>query len=154
MNARKVCPTILYATDLTEHSQEALEVAGIQARARGGKLVVIHVVPRMVPMAISEGMHELYKGEHFEADLQQYRAEMAQRLEQLPIPDSDIPVERRIAEGDVAEEILKVADAQQCSLIVMGARTRAEPMLPLLGSAASEVLEKAQCPVLIVKTPQ
>lgn len=154
MNAREALPIILHPTDLTEQCQEALEVACNLARARGRNLVVLHVVPPMVPVAAGTSKRELSKGEHFEEDLEEYQTEMAQKLEQMPLPDLDIPVERRIAQGEVAKEILRVADTHECDMIVMGARTRLEPALPLLGSTAREVLEKAPCPVLIVKMPQ
>ena len=153
MRARETLQTILHATDLTEHSREALEVACDLARARKGKLVVLHIVPRLVPAAVSAGAHELYKAEHFEADLRQYRTEMEQRLEQIQVPVKDIPVDRLIVEGDVAEEILKFATSRQCDLIVIGPRTVPDEVLPVLGSAAKEVLQKARCPVVIVKEP-
>jgi universal stress protein A len=152
MKAHETLPTILHPTDLSEHSGKVMEVACNLARARKGKLVLLHVVPRLVPVAASAGVHELYKAEHAEADLQHYRAEMTRRLEQLPVPDPKLPVERRIAEGDVAEEILQFADSR-CDLIVMGAHTGVTPVLPLLGSAAEEVMQKAHCPVVIVKEP-
>ena len=142
--------TILLPTDLTEHSRQALEVASLLARARGGKLILLHVVPREVPVMASGGVRELYRAEHYQADLEQYRAEMSQRLERLAIPERGVRVERRMAEGEVAGEILKAAAAGKCDMIVMGAVARESSPRPL-GSAAEEVLQKAHCPVLIVR---
>jgi universal stress protein A len=153
MNARNNLPIILCPTDLMEHSEEVLKMACLLARARGCKLLVLHVVPRLAPVTLSGGVRELVKETHYQVDQEEYRTEMVGRLKQLPMPDPAIPVERRMAEGDVAEKILQAAVASQCDLIVMGANTRDAGTLPLLGSAATEVLQKAHCPVLIVKMP-
>jgi quercetin dioxygenase-like cupin family protein len=58
-----------------------------------------------------------------------------------------------LAEGDPAEEILHFADRLRCDLIVMGSHGRTGLGRLLTGSVAEEVLRRAACPVLVVKTP-
>jgi len=73
---------------------------------------------------------------------------------QWPQPsDPNIVVEHRVAEGDAPEEILRLAEAVQCDLIVMGTHGRTGLRRFLTGSVAEEVLRKATCPVLAAKTP-
>ena len=60
-------------------------------------------------------------------------------------------MEHRLTEGDPAEEILRVAAALQCNLIVIGTHGRTGLGRLLMGSVAEEVLRKAVCPVLVVK---
>ncbi len=58
-----------------------------------------------------------------------------------------------MAEGDPAEEILRLAAALRCDLVVMGTHGKTGLGRLLTGSVAEEVLRKAVCPVLVVKTP-
>jgi quercetin dioxygenase-like cupin family protein len=57
------------------------------------------------------------------------------------------------AEGNAAEEILRLAERAGCDLIVMGTHGRTGLKRLLAGSVAEEVLRKAPCPVLAVRTP-
>jgi quercetin dioxygenase-like cupin family protein len=62
-------------------------------------------------------------------------------------------VEHRVAEGDPADEILLLTESLRCDLVVMGTHGRTGLGRFLAGSVAEEVLRKAVCPVLVVKTP-
>ncbi|MDQ1733497.1 MAG: hypothetical protein QOK10_3656 [Pseudonocardiales bacterium] len=52
---------------------------------------------------------------------------------------------------DVAEEVLKLADALPASLIVVGLRRRSAVGKLLLGSNAQQIILSADCPVLSVR---
>jgi nucleotide-binding universal stress UspA family protein len=54
---------------------------------------------------------------------------------------------------DVAEELLKLADALPASLIVVGLRRRSVVGKLLLGSNAQHIILSANCPVLSVRPP-
>ena len=58
-----------------------------------------------------------------------------------------------VGEGDPAEEILRLTEAQRCDLVVMGTHGKTGLGRLLTGSVAEEVLRKAVCPVLVVRTP-
>jgi quercetin dioxygenase-like cupin family protein len=60
-------------------------------------------------------------------------------------------VEHRLAEGDPAEEILRLAGVLPCDLVAMGTHGKTGLARFLTGSVAEEVLRKAECPVLVVK---
>jgi quercetin dioxygenase-like cupin family protein len=62
-------------------------------------------------------------------------------------------VEHRVAEGNAPCEILRLAQALNCDLIVMGTHGRTGLDRLLTGSVAEEVLRKAICPVLVVRMP-
>jgi nucleotide-binding universal stress UspA family protein len=64
-----------------------------------------------------------------------------------------MPVERRLEEGLAVTEVLRVAQEVNADLIVMGTHGRTGLARLLMGSVAEQVLRKALCPVLTVKTP-
>jgi nucleotide-binding universal stress UspA family protein len=67
--------------------------------------------------------------------------------------DPAVKIEHRLAEGDPAREILRVARETGCDLIVMGTHGWTGLGRLLMGSVAEQVVRKATCPVLTVKTP-
>jgi nucleotide-binding universal stress UspA family protein len=62
-------------------------------------------------------------------------------------------VERHVRDGDPSEEILAVARETRSDLIVMGTHGRTGVGRLLMGSVAEQVMRRATCPVLTVKTP-
>lgn len=67
--------------------------------------------------------------------------------------DPKVVVEHRVAEGNAPDEILHLARALNCDMIVMGTHGRTGLSRFLTGSVAEEVLRRSACPVLAVKTP-
>jgi quercetin dioxygenase-like cupin family protein len=83
-------------------------------------------------------------------------AESQESLARFPWPrpsDPQIRVEHRLAEGDPAEEILRLCETVHSDLVVMGTHGKTGLGRFLTGSVAEEVLRKGTCPVLVVKTP-
>ena len=78
---------------------------------------------------------------------------MMERLRQFRPCTPDLAVEYRQEEGEPAELILRMAEEQQCDLIVMGTHGRHGIGRVLLGGFAERVLRRAGCPVLIVRSP-
>jgi nucleotide-binding universal stress UspA family protein len=56
-------------------------------------------------------------------------------------------------EGDPASEILRFADEIGADLIVMGSHGRTGILQVLMGGVSRKVLDRARCPVLIVRIP-
>jgi len=135
---------ILHPTDFSEQSGVAFQLACSLARDHGARLLVLHVTepPRAIVM---EGVAMPPP----ELDL----ASIRQRLEQVRSGDSAVPIEHRLVEGDSAREILRVAVETKCGLIAMGTHGRTGLSRLLMGSVAEQVVRKASCPVLTVKTP-
>ena len=79
---------------------------------------------------------------------------LRERLQQLRPEDQKVLVEHLLVQGGAAEEILQVAQERKCDLIVMGTHGRTGLGRLLMGSVAEQVVRKASCPVLTVKTPQ
>ena len=62
-------------------------------------------------------------------------------------------METLLIEGNAAREILRVAEEQHCSLIVLGTHGRTGLSRVLLGSVAEDVIRHSRVPVLTLKTP-
>lgn len=138
--------TIVHPTDFSEQADNAFRLACMLARDHEASLVVVHVV--QPPLTVVGGMGVIPPVP------EEYGYEEAEgRLRRLESPDSSVQTKRLIREGDVASEILALAKEGPCDLIVMGSHGRTGLSRLLMGSVAEEVVRKARCPVLTVKTP-
>ena len=136
--------TILHPTDFSAHSDVAFRLACSLARDYGARLLVAHVVEPPLPI-YGDGL-VLPTAQGIKKPLQAL-------LHQLLPQDPKVQVEHRLLEGDASTEILRVAKEVGCHLIVMGAHGRTGLGRLLMGSVAEQVLRRASCPVLTVKTP-
>jgi nucleotide-binding universal stress UspA family protein len=135
--------TILHPTDFSEQSDNAFRLATSLARDYGARLVVVHVGRSPVVMPLTGVVPP---------DPEAYRKELAANLRQYQAPG--IRVEPRLLlDGDPAGGILQIARECQCDLIVMGTHGRTGLGHLLMGSVAEQVVRKAPCPVLTIKTP-
>jgi nucleotide-binding universal stress UspA family protein len=136
--------TILHPTDFSERSEFAFGLACALARDYGARLTLMHVAEP--PMAfVGEGGLLLPAAVDLEA--------VQQRLQQLQPGDPTLAVEYRLVQGDAATQILGAAGETKCDLIVLGTHGRTGLGRLLLGSVAEQVVRKAPCPVVTVKTP-
>jgi nucleotide-binding universal stress UspA family protein len=135
--------TILHPTDFSERSQAAFRLACALARDYDACLIALHVMPTEV--VYGEGV--VLPPSHG------YRLEMLEKLEELRAEGPGVRVETRLAEGNPAEQINRLAEEIPCDLIVMGTHGRTGLGRLLMGSVAEQVVRKAPCPVLTVKQP-
>jgi nucleotide-binding universal stress UspA family protein len=135
--------TILFPTDFSELSLEALPLAASLAKGRGATLLILHVAE---PIAVAAG--ESYYGLR-EPD----RDELLERLQQIKPPDPAVPHAHEVESGDAAAAIMRVAEREGCELIVMATHGRRGLTRLLMGSVAEQVIRGAPCPVLTVKHP-
>jgi len=135
--------TILFATDFSENARQAFILACALARDCGARLVVLHVTPP--PLS-----HEKLEADR---NPEEYYGVLWKALREVRAPDDNVAVEHRLAEGDAAAQILHVAEETKAGLIVLGTHGRTGLPRLLLGSVAEQVLRRARCPVLTVKSP-
>lgn len=134
--------TILHPTDYSERSDYAFRIACSLARDYQAKLVLLHVAMRSVTIE-GEAAIAPRSEEYFQEELD--------KLARVAVP-AGICVERFVREGDPAGEILRAAQFTNADLIVMGTHGRTGLSRLLMGSVAEQVLRKAPCPVLTVRT--
>ena len=135
--------TILFPTDFSETSENALHYALALAKVSKAALHVIHVCqPPMLTIATTmDGA--MVSRPAAEAEL----AKLTTRL-------SDVSVSTEVALGNPATTIVGAALARGADLIVMGTHGRGPIMHVLLGNVAELVVRTASCPVLTVRQQQ
>lgn len=128
--------TILHPTDISEHSNKALQIACALARDYGARLVLLHVA--YVPTV--EG--------YSTADPAAGLAQAMKMLDALELPQDNVRAERRCELGDTVTEILRTAKEIKADVIVMGTHGRTGLKRLLMGSVTEQILRNAPCLVL------
>jgi nucleotide-binding universal stress UspA family protein len=137
--------TLLHPTDFSERSRFAFQLACALARDYGARLVLLHVGRQPVITPV---------GGVIPPEPERYQAELTENLHKLQAQVPQLRVEAKLAiADDPAAEILRVAQETPCDLIVMGTHGWTGLGRLLMGSVAEQVLRRAACPVLTVKTP-
>jgi nucleotide-binding universal stress UspA family protein len=137
--------TILHPTDFSEQARHAFAAACAVARDHGSRVVVLYV---RAPAAVGYG--ELGP---VVPDPVWTPPDVKAALDALHLPEPGVEVKYRVAEGDTAAEIVRLARALRADLIVMGTHGRTGLGRLLLGSVAEAVLRRAPCPVLTLREP-
>ncbi len=140
MKAKKV----LFPTDFSTSSDAGLAQATSLARDSGATLLIVHVEEP----PINYGAGEMYYGVP-EPDTDALR----QMLDAVVPTAPDVPFEHRLAIGDPASEIVRIAEEEHVDLIVMGTHGRTGLRRLLMGSIAEAVVRRAPCPVFTFKHP-
>src|SRR6187402_2318251 len=136
-------PKVLYPTDFSTTGQTALEMATSLARDRGATLVIMHV--EEPPMAYGGG--ELYYGLD-----EPNREELKRMLSEVRPTDPSVSYEHHLLMGSPATAIVFLAERENVDMIVLPTHGRTGLLRLLMGSVAEEVVRKAKCPVLTVKS--
>jgi len=143
---------ILYPTDFSDSSLEALKYAISFAREFKAKLVLLHVVNEKV---FSEGLN-LPRIVSLETLEREMTAEAERQLKTiLPAEERGaVETETVILKGNPFLEIIRYAHEQDVDLIIIGTHGRSGVEHIIFGSTAEKVVRKAPCPVLSVKPAQ
>jgi len=143
---------ILYPTDFSDSSLEALPYALSFARDYKAKLILMHVVNEAI---FSEGL-SLARAIAPEALGQEMADEADRRLKMIIPADqrAGLDVEMVILHGMPFLEVIRYAKANDIDLIVIGTHGRSGVDHIIFGSTAEKVVRKAPCPVLSVKPAQ
>lgn len=154
---------ILYATDLSKNSVYAFRYGLAMAEKYGSEMIILHVIEPIPSMA--KHYMKIYVEEtkweekiEYEKDLaierikkrlQEFCKQETQDAPQCLAQVSSILVRP----GYPVEEILKAADEEDCSMVVLGTHGKGFLKQTFLGSVARSVLDRAKKPVLIVPLP-
>ncbi len=136
---------IMVATDGSENAAEAVLHAAKLARLSGAKeVMVLHVCPACTPELDPD-----LKNREMANDIVR-KAESILGKEGIfvqPVLEMDYPPE------EIGEAIAAIAKRESVDLLVLGNRGLSEFKGILLGSVSHKVLQRAACPVLVIKGP-
>lgn len=130
--------TILYPSDLSSESTQALPYANGFAERYGAKVIFLHVVPS--ELATNPDAVQLEK------PLRERARQMVE--EKLGTFEKEFMIEP----GEAVETILRVARERHADLIAMGIRNAFVPGVQLRSSIAYRVITGAHCPVLTYRS--
>ncbi len=149
---------VLYPTDFSDPIRITLKYVKKLKEAGSEEVVILHVVEKGIIEAYEEafawaGKDVVAETEKLDEKLiEKAKKQMENDVAELEGLGFSVKIEIRI--GNPWEEILKVADEEDVSLIVMGAhgcgRLSCE-LEKLIGSTAENVVRHSKMPVLIVR---
>ncbi|MCX8118970.1 MAG: universal stress protein [Desulfobacterota bacterium] len=150
---------ILYATDLSKNSSYAFLYALDLAKKYRANIIILHAVEPIPEFALSyvamvgesrEKRHEELV-EKIKGSLQNFckKAEA-----EIGAPCLDLISKVLVPVGYPPNEILNVAEEENCDLIVMGSHGKGFLAHTFLGSVSSAVLNRTKKPVFIVPLPE
>jgi nucleotide-binding universal stress UspA family protein len=156
-----VIPTIkkiLYATDLSQNSPFAFWYALDMARSKKAQVVGLHVIKTIPSFAIGLQVGTVSPEER----LKKKAMEESEKRVRLLCQEMDAEIDGLCVSlmskilvriGDPIEEILSVADEEECDVIVLGAHGKGLLKQTFLGSVSNGVLQQSRKPVFLIPIP-
>lgn len=135
---------VICAVDDSRGARDAARVAYELARRLDERMLVVHVT--QVPVvAGASGVP------HGREDLRDLAREDAEEVLARVTEDSGcLDAERQVAFGEPAQALIKLADSEEATMIIVGSRGRSALRAALLGSVSLRLCRAAPCPVLVV----
>jgi nucleotide-binding universal stress UspA family protein len=142
---------IVFPTDFSEGSSQALPYAVDLARHYDAKLYILHVIYDIgkafashVPHVSSDELHK----EMNEWAMKEMDTRYIEEIKGLP------NVEKMVIQGVPYEEVINFADKEKIDIIVIGTYGRSGLERFIFGSTAERVVRRAPCAVLTVRVPE
>ncbi|MEA2052585.1 MAG: universal stress protein [Euryarchaeota archaeon] len=146
---------ILYPTDFSDCAVKALEYVKKLKDAGAEEVVLVYVIDMRDLAAMSTGVAGF--GETpvtYDYEVQEMMiANVKKQLDELKteIETVGLKVTVKMPEGVPRKEILKTAEEENVSLIVLGSHGKSNVKELLLGSVSEKVIRNSKGPVLVVK---
>jgi universal stress protein A len=137
-------PTILCPIDYSDASRRAIHYARVIAEHFGARLLLLAVEDPLLTEAVDLGTGVVWDPQESRRELEQFaRAALGEQ----PLRSSELALE--VAVGKPAPEILRVARAEGCELIVMSTHGLTGMRKLFFGSTTERVLRETTVPVLL-----
>jgi nucleotide-binding universal stress UspA family protein len=156
---------VLVPTDGSEYAERAVRFsAQVADRRHEAEVTVLYVHLRVQPVTQERASVQVPGEPHHEVPLVHDETDAEELVHAQEIVDRavteikslvtspDVTVTGRVVVDDrIDEGVLKVADEIKADIIVMGTRGLSTLRGAIMGSVSHALIEKATCPVLIVK---
>jgi nucleotide-binding universal stress UspA family protein len=139
---------VLWATDFSAESKEALAYASFIAKTVKAKLIALHVVPDFAP-ALYEAWPEAQA--ELAGKIESSKISARAQLEHMCSAQGICADKILVIEGSAAPVILKTAKKVAADLIVVGRKGTSGPEQNLIGSVTHRILRGSRVPVLVTK---
>lgn len=140
---------ILFPTDFSEHSRALNQQVEWLATQFSSQVTLLHVFE--IPAAWYGACEASFVNPEC---LNGLRESAEQRLKEYAIKLPEARVERVLAQGDPATEIMNCVDEHDVDLIVMGTHGYGALQGWILGSVTAKLLHRAVCPIWTNSLPQ
>lgn len=140
---RSLYMNILVPLDGSEYSQQALLQACDLAKNYQSNLILVYVVDKPHPL-------ELLDRKEYLGILRKFGKKVLTKGEQTA-KNQGLGVTIIMKEGNVANEIIKLAKNKKCNLIIVGSKGLGGTLPFFLGSVSNKLANNSPCSLLIVK---
>lgn len=137
---------ILVPIDFSECSKRALQYALPLAKEQGAALTLLYVIPPVY----GTGEYEVINYAQLEATMRHAAEEGMAKMVSDEIRD-EVPALTKVCVGSPAREIVEMARSLPADLVVISTHGRTGLKHVFLGSVAEHVVQRAPCPVLVVR---
>jgi nucleotide-binding universal stress UspA family protein len=134
---------ILVPIDGSIYSEKSLERASELVDAFGSNLILIYVVEKSIPINL------LDRKEYLEI-LRKFGTNVLEKANKK-LSKKGITAKVLLKEGNIVNEIEKIAKKEKCDLILVGSKGLGAVARLLLGSVSNKISQTSPCSVLIVK---
>lgn len=136
--------SVLVALDGSEISERVIKALDNLALSKDSKVIFCHVFPTPesemeLPADRPQPESPTFSYFQIEKQLQSYQENLS------------VPSELELVTGDPAEEIIRLANIYKTDLIIIGSRGLIGMKRIVQGSVSGQVVEEANCSVLVVK---
>jgi nucleotide-binding universal stress UspA family protein len=139
---------VLWATDFSEESKEALAYADFFAKTFKAKLTALHVVPDFAP-ALYEAWPEVQA--ELTGRIESSKVAAKVKIDQMCEAGGACPNKTVVAEGSPSRIILQTAKKEGADLIVVGRKGISGHEQNLIGGVTHQILRGSRVPVLVTK---
>lgn len=147
---KRLCEQMVVAVDFSPDSELAAKHAVRLARAVGGKIVLVHVVPE-----VSEDMAELmgkdFASKYGSAQLSEARKALSDFSDKTGC--SALNAKLEVITGRIVKALDEFLERSGATLVCLGAHGTGETRERRLGTVAAHLLSNAPCSVLMVRRP-
>lgn len=149
--------TILVPLDGSELAEAVLPHVEVLAKQRGTEqveVILLRVYGRALPPPVSE-YTAVVPAEYMQMETDRRKQIAGRYLAEIEnqLRDKGLMVRSVVLEGRPAEQIIDYANAYPGNLIVMSTHARSGLRRAARGSVAADILQKANSPVVLVRTP-
>ena len=151
---------VLFPTDFSEGAMRAIQKFNRENQSEVGECIILHVIDEGHLEDMLNGYSYLYNSEERELRdiekklIERARKDLEERAEKCREMMDAKNIKTIVRIGIPYEEIVKVAEEENVSLILLPSHGKLGYSHELLGSTTIRVLRKTKKPVLIIKTHQ